>query len=193
MDGAFERGRTERHDLADDQLALVFKRLAFEAQAESAGAYRRWGDLVDARVRAVQLADQEIDVATQLGAGACAGDVGLPFIAERLPVVMVEVSAEEAVIECVPGLVEDDLLLVVEVDLDRRCDGNRARRARVEGNGANAGRCVGASVGGVAHAWGLRGSRSSSSPVTRRCRTWSRAWRSAGAAMRGSRESSSSE
>ena len=100
----------------------------------------------DAGVRAVELADEEVDVAAELGAGAGAGDVGLPFVAEGGPVAAVEVGGEEAVVEGVPGFVEDDLLFFVEVDVDGGREGDVLGRVGVEGDGADAG-------AGVAAGW----------------------------------------
>ena len=105
-------------------------------------------------MRAVQFADEEVDVATELGAGAGSGDVGLPFNAQRVPVVMIEVGEEEAMIERAPGLLEDDLLLVIEVDFDGCGDRDGPGCARVERDGVNARRGFAASVCAAAHAAG---------------------------------------
>ncbi len=131
-------GGAERDDLADDERAVGFEGFALEAQAEAAGADGGQRGLADAGVGAVELADEQADVAAQLGAGAGAGDVGTPLVAERGPVGAVEGGVPEAVVEGGPGFVEDHHLFVVEVDVDGGGERERLGDAGVERDGADA-------------------------------------------------------
>ena len=148
-----ERGGAKGDYFADDEFAGGFEGVAFEAEAEAAGAGGGDAGLVDAGVRGVELADKEVDIAAELGAGAGAGDVGLPLGAEGGPVCAVEVGEEKAVVEGVPGLVEDDLLFAVEVDIDRGEEREGLGDAGVERDGADTGAGVGCAGGRAAAAF----------------------------------------
>ena len=135
--GFRDGGGAEGDDFADDEAVACLEWFALEAETETAYADGRGRDGAGAGVGGVELADEEVLVAAEFDGGAGTVDVGLPLVAKSGPVVAVEVSVEEAAVECVPELVEDDLLFLIEVDVHAGGDADGFGGVRLEREGVH--------------------------------------------------------